>query len=247
MSSLIEEECDIGVSDSKSTEEIGIDESKIDVAIRFLNNVKVQGTEKEQKIRFLKSKGLSDVEVDHAFSKIYATKGDSFENDSSGWSLFDYFKGIILGAGILSAANYAYKAYFLPYVAQEMKDDSRIETLGESVQVLKDDIKQNSYELTSILKRLQDLIEQQQTLLTNINNELKNGTLDQQKSLSDVKAELVNVKSMMLSRRQFPVVPFSPQSTTEIPAWQLASEGSTTTESKSLEVDESDEVKTAEA
>ncbi|XP_057291241.1 peroxisomal membrane protein PEX14-like [Hydractinia symbiolongicarpus] len=212
----------------------GIDSSKIDVAVRFLNNPNVYYTDKTRKIEFLKSKGLSDEEIEFALNKANVEHHKEDDKQDNGWSYSDYFKGFVLSAGILSAANYAYKAYFLPYIAHEMKDDRRIENLNETVQVLKDDLKQSTYELNGTLKHIQGLLEEQQKLLvsSSMKNEASSLT-----GLSDLKTELATIKSMMLSKRQFPPAPFTSQGTTEIPAWQQVT--------SKTEVEESEEVKTA--
>ena len=211
----------------KSDTNEDVDEKKVDVAVRFLSNPNVKSTKKESKEAFLKSKGLSDIEIVEAMKKA-SFESEAIENNK--WSLFTYFKGIVLGAGILSAANYAYKAYILPYVAHEIKDDGRIERLGESVQALKDDIKQHTYELSSTLKDIQMLLEKQHKVVTLLHESIQNSSLAHP-FLADIKTELSNVKTMMLSRQQFPKVPFS-QQTTEIPAWQRLDNKKITDESR---------------
>ncbi|XP_004208685.1 peroxisomal membrane protein PEX14 [Hydra vulgaris] len=192
-----------------------VDSKKVDVAVRFLSNPNVKSTNKESKEAFLKSKGLNDMEILNAMQK---ASSECEIAESNKWSIFTYFKGIVIGAGILSAANYAYKAYILPYVAHEIKDDGRIERLGESVQAMKDDIKQHTYELSSTLKDIQTVLEKQHKVIVLLQESIQNSPFDHT-TLADIKAELSNVKTMMLSRKQFPKAPFTQQSN-EIPAWQ---------------------------
>ena len=200
-----------------------IDGTKVDIAVRFLSNSNVKDTEKEQQEKFLRNKGLSPVEIDLAYQRVLEIEANEIDDD--GWSIFDYLKAIVLGAGVLSAANYAYKAYILPYATRELKDDARMEGLIESFQVVKDDIKQHTYELTGTLKQMQVLMEENQKSLISINSELKKDTTDVS-SVSELKSELSMIKSMMLNKTQFPATPYAAvnQKVNEIPAWQRIAE-----------------------
>lgn len=225
---------------------MNINEKNINIAVRFLTNQNVRNTSKDQKVNFLKSKGLSEEEITIAMQKAeQVVEVEHDDNETSTWSFWDYLKGVVLGAGILSSANYAYKAYVLPYVAHEMKDDTRIELLNEGVQFLKDDLKQNTYEFTCTLKSIQTLLEQQKTLLENIENRLNNPKLSSS-SLDDIKGDLGTLKSMLLKNDQFPPAPFfggnaSGVKTMEIPAWQRAAEQTKTQSSKQDEDEVGDE------
>ncbi|XP_066936665.1 peroxisomal membrane protein PEX14-like [Clytia hemisphaerica] len=203
---------------------VDLDEKKVNVAVRFLNNLNVRDTPKDHKMKFLMAKGLNEQEIELAMKKAEAIRENTKEKEEEEWTFWDYFKGIVLSAGILSSANYAYKAYVLPYVAHEIKDDQRIETLKDSVQVLKDDLKQKTYEFTCTLKSIQSLLEDQKKLLGNIEKELGKKQNDDV-SMTNIKTDLASLKSMMLSKDKFPAAPFvstSGPSSAEIPAWQKA-------------------------
>ena len=211
-------------TENKEPTLVDIDERKVNVAVRFLNNLNVRDTPKERKVKFLTAKGLNEQEIDLAMKKAEEIRENFEEQEEEEWTFWNYFKGIVLGAGILSSANYAYKAYVLPYVAHEIKDDQRIETLKESVQVLKDDLKQKTYEFTCTLKSIQSLLEDQKKLLGNIEKELGKRPNDDA-SMNNIKTDLASLKSMMLSKDRFPAAPFistSGSSNVEIPAWQKA-------------------------
>lgn len=211
-----------------------VDETKIDIAARFLSNSNVMETEKENQESFLRNKGLNEKEIALAFSRVAELKEHEKEMDSS-WSFFDYMKYLVLGSGILSVANFAYKAYVLPYATRELKDDARMEILVESFQDVKDDIKQHTYELTGTLKQMQTLMEENQKNLVAINASLKSaGACETTTSsttaagvsslaVGELKSEISMIKSMMLSKEQFRTTPFTsikPTKTNEIPAWQ---------------------------
>ena len=215
---------------------LDISEKNVNIAVRFLSNQNVRDTPRDRKIKFLSAKGLNEDEIELALEKAEELRAATKEDEDSEWTFWDYFKGIVLSAGILSSANYAYKAYILPYVAHEIKDDQRIETLKESVQVLKDDLKQKTYEFTCTLKSIQALLEEQKQLLANIEKELgKEGNSSSNGSLDSIKSDLTSLKSMMLSKDRFPTSPFSAtvagSSSIEIPAWQKV-KGEATKEEK---------------
>jgi len=215
----------------------GVDETKIDIAARFLSNSNVMETEKENQESFLRNKGLNEKEIALAFSRVAELKEHEKEMANS-WSFFDYMKYLVLGSGILSVANFAYKAYVLPYATRELKDDARMEILVESFQDVKDDIKQHTYELTGTLKQMQTLMEENQKNLVAINASLKSATAGacettttssttaagvSSLAVGELKSEISMIKSMMLSKEQFRTTPFTsikPTKTNEIPAWQ---------------------------
>ena len=194
-------------------------------------------TEKEKQESFLRNKGLNEKEIALAFSRVAEVKEHEKEMDNS-WSFFDYMKYLVLGSGILSVANFAYKAYVLPYATRELKDDARMEILVESFQDVKDDIKQHTYELTGTLKQMQTLMEENQKNLVAINASLKSATAGacettttsttaaagvSSLAVGELKSEISMIKSMMLSKEQFRTTPFTsikPTKTNEIPAWQ---------------------------
>ena len=202
---------------------IDIDEKKVNIAVRFLCNQNVRDTPQERKIQFLEDKGLNEQEIELAMVKAEEYRESFKETESEEWTFWDYFKGIVLSAGILSSANYAYKAYVLPYVAHEIKDDQRIELLKDSVQVLKDDLKQKTYEFTCTLKSIQSLLEDQKKLLANIEREHSSASLD------NIKSDMETLKTMMLSKNNFASVPIRTSAPAAIPAWQKASEEKKTT------------------
>jgi len=202
-----------------------IDETKVDIAARFLRNSNVMETDKENQVSFLKNKGLNASEINLAFQRAAEVKKSEAVDDNNSWSMFDYLKGVVLGAGILSAANYAYKAYVLPYATRELKDDARMEVLVEQFQDMKDDIKQHTYELTGTLKSMQQLMVDNQNTLTTINDTLVNGGNaggDVSASTAELKSEIAMIKSMMLSKEQFRATPYTAvkSKVNEIPAWQ---------------------------
>lgn len=224
------------------TTPLDINEKNVNIAVRFLCNQNVRDTPRDRKIKFLSAKGLNEEEIELALEKAEEMRLTTKEDEDSEWSFWDYFKGIVLSAGILSSANYAYKAYFLPYAAHEIKDDQRIEKLKESVQVLKDDLKQKTYEFTCTLKSIQTLLEEQKQLLANIEKELgKERNTSTDGSLDNIKSDLTALKSMMLSKDRFPTSPFSAavagSPSIEIPAWQKA-KGEKTEEEKAGETND---------
>jgi len=219
---------------------LDINEKNVNIAVRL----NVRDTPRDRKIKFLSAKGLSEDEIELALEKAEELRLTTKADEDSEWSFWDYFKGIVLGASILSSANYAYKAYFLPYAAHEIKDDQRIETLKESVQVLKDDLKQKTYEFTCTLKSIQGLLEDQKQLLANIEQELgKERTSSTDGSLDNIKSDLTTLKSMMLSKDRFSTAPFigaanAGGSSIEIPAWQKAKGEKTKEETNDYEEDD---------
>ena len=218
---IMDKEADDFTNENEEETLLDIDEKKVNIAVRFLCNQNVRNTPRERKIKFLEDKGLNKQEIELAIEKAEKYRENLKETEEEEWTFWDYFKGIVLSASILSSANYAYKAYALPYVAHEIKDDQRIESLKDSVQVLKDDLKQKTYEFTCTLKSIQSLLEDQKKLLGNIERELGKES-NTTASLGNIKTDMETLKTMMLSKNNFASAPIR-TSPVVIPAWQKAS------------------------
>lgn len=218
---------------------LDINEKKVNIAVRFLCNFNVRDTPRDRKIKFLEDKGLNQEEITLALEKADEHRENFKESEKEEWTFWDYFKGIVLSAGILSSANYAYKAYVLPYVAHEIKDDQRIELLKDSVQILKDDLKQKSYEFTCTLKSIQSLLEEQKKLLSNIDKELNKEPNATAPSLNNIKTDIETLKALMLNKNNFASAPI--RTTPTIPAWQKAADVKDSAAKKEDEVKASEE------
>jgi len=217
-----------------------IDEKKVNLAARFLQDDSVKETDKERKVSFLKTKGLTEEEIEAALLLLHSQP----DPEESSWTMFNVLRGVALGLGFLSAANYAYKAYILPYVAKEVNDDKRLEVIVESVQVLQDDIKQHTYELSSTLKQFQSLLEQQQNLLGELT---KSAHSTNGSEIKELQSGIDSVKNLLLNSNQFPATPFASKTTTKvIPAWQIATKAdpleNTTVATKSEKSDENKKI-----
>ena len=222
----------------------------VDVAVKFLQNSNVRNSPYSKKLEFLKNKGLSQQEIEEAVKRSgtdikqgVIDEPKKSKASKKDWSFGEILRYSILGTSVLAAANYAYKAYILPYMVHELKDDRRIEELLKAVQQMKDNADQNSYELNGTLKALQTLLQQQSLLLKSIDKEMPNSISEANKtSLQELKSELSSIKSIILGRKQFAAAPSFSIPPPSIPAWQRATSDTSDVKENSredLEVTES--------
>ncbi|XP_065060777.1 peroxisomal membrane protein PEX14-like [Rhopilema esculentum] len=228
-----------------------IDEKKIATAVKFLQNPNVRKTTFENRLSFLKRKGLTEKEIEIAVGRsgtkddkdvkytTEITRSEPPKNDAAPISTVPYtqptsssfasqLSSVVIGGGILYAAAYAIRVYVVPYFLG--KEIQETESLEENIKQLTKGVNELSSIMKSTFTTLEENLKNQQATLAEVSAELavSKKRLDllpsDITSLSDVKSEISSVKSLLLSRSQFPGAPFAPASTSpSIPAWQKVS------------------------
>uniref|UniRef100_A0A2M3ZJA6 Peroxisomal membrane protein PEX14 n=1 Tax=Anopheles braziliensis TaxID=58242 RepID=A0A2M3ZJA6_9DIPT len=210
-------------------------EHLIVTAIKFLNNPNVVRSAINKKQAFLRSKGLTEDEIQIACERAGVFTGDpklpshtviSMGVESGGANyaksgayqlqqrssnfltrMKDMLSSVALLSGLMYGAYWFYKKFIEPLLFRDKKKKSVTEELAELNASVTLKIDTISGELTGIREELNRV------------NQLN----DRMKELTSFKGDLDSIKGLLLNRKQFaaPNLPILPPS---IPAWQLRSQ-----------------------
>ncbi|ETN61213.1 hypothetical protein AND_007146 [Anopheles darlingi] len=211
-------------------------EHLIVTAIKFLNNPNVVRSAINKKQAFLRSKGLTEDEIQIACERAgvftadpklpshtvismgvesggasYAKSGASYQLQQRSSNFLTRMKDILSSVAMLSGLMYGaywlYKRFIEPLLFRDKKKKSITEELAELNASVTVKIDTISSELTGIREELNRV------------NQLN----DKMKELTSFKGDLDSIKGLLLNRKQFasPNLPIVPPS---IPAWQLRSQ-----------------------
>ncbi|PZC79357.1 hypothetical protein B5X24_HaOG216438 [Helicoverpa armigera] len=194
-----------------------IRENLVTTAVSFLTNPSVQRCTLESKERFLRSKGLTDLEIQKAIGKCaemldvpsMTSELMFFHQPRRSW-FRDNVLPIMVYGGFMYGCYWFYKNYVrhLLFVEQPKRKTTAecIEELRKSVDIL-------NANFTSLRSEMQ----------TNAHQSSMRSQLD------TIKSEVASVKAIMLNRNQFPALKTRPNPPS-IPDWQRQSEEATSTE-----------------
>ncbi|XP_019881838.2 peroxisomal membrane protein PEX14 isoform X2 [Aethina tumida] len=208
---------------SKNQATDGIREDMVQTAVRFLQNPNVVNTPLAQKQKFLQRKGLTDPEIQLACERsgaytahnqnniplppsslTVAPYGYGYRQVQITW--FDRLRELVHNVAIFSIVAYVIHKFYQNYVAPFL--------FGKKKKSVEDSIKDLDINMKESVKNLQENLECVKIEVDKIN---QSSDLNTSRQLSDIKSDIATVKGLLLSRKQFPVVPPS------IPAWQMAS------------------------
>ncbi|KAJ8721859.1 hypothetical protein PYW08_004261 [Mythimna loreyi] len=194
-----------------------IRENLVTTAVKFLTNPSVQRCTIESKERFLRSKGLTDLEIQKAIGKCtemldvpsMTSELMFFHQSRRSWFRDNVLPLLVYG-GFMYGAYWFYKNYVrhLLFVEQPKRKTTAecIDELRKSVDVLNANFTSLRSEMTA-----------------NAHQSALRSQLD------NVKSEIASVKAIMLNRNQFPVLK-TRTGPPSIPDWQRQSEEATSTE-----------------
>ncbi|XP_035228837.1 peroxisomal membrane protein PEX14-like isoform X2 [Stegodyphus dumicola] len=219
---------------NKTTDEQHKRQSLVDAAVIFLLNPEVYSKPNEKKVAFLKSKGMSDSEIALAFEK-----ADRYPPDHpaqtvkrlasyrplppplppvqtySFWSQFNRISTSILILGVaLFGFHRFYQLYIEPWLFGKETEADRLIRMEKQLTEVNSSIAQ----LRETISVLEGTINNQKGKIDKFVQSEVNEYLPTPLVLQDLKGEISTIKSILLSRHQFPAVP---KFTTSIPAWQL--------------------------
>jgi len=216
----------------------GIRTELVNTAVKFLENSRVQSSTDKMKRDFLTKKGLTNEEIELAFSKVSQTNPfqqikERMESPQSlvkqqqmplvmpqssfGTKLRDLLNILLLIGGASYGMRYLWKKYISPWLFGPSKP---VKTPHELVL-------ETTQAVLKSVEQLKNSVQSLQNSLDNHSNKLDSMSLKQAKSedtgaMQDLKSEIQSVKGLLLSSRSFPQNPtISPPT---IPAWQLETE-----------------------
>jgi len=219
-----------------NTVQEGVREELVKTAVKFLENSRVQSSTEQMKKEFLVKKGLTDAEIDLAFSRIsqdaplqqVKQKIDMQQQMQSqvpmvlpqsafSSKLRDLLNLLLLIGGASYGVRYLWKKYISPWLFGPPKP---MKTPHEMVL-------ETTQAVLKTVEQLQKSVQSLQSSLDNHSSKLDQVTQAQVKpeetgAMQDLKSEIQSVKGLLLSSRSFPQNPtISPPT---IPAWQLETE-----------------------
>lgn len=194
-------------------------ENLVNTAVHFLKNSKVRSSPLSQKRAFLLKKGLTNDEIDSAIERANITKelelipqNNTLSNSSvtSNWTKWKEIWSSIVIIGITFYGVYKfYKNFIEPRIFEIIpKEDKLI-----NIELQLSEVNESLSSLKHSLLNVQDSLVQQQLQIKTIKEEA-----NQESVLPTIKSEIASIKSILLSRHQFPT---SRTVNPSIPSWQM--------------------------
>lgn len=210
-------------------QEIPLRENLVKTAVQFLKDPKVSISPAEHKEEFLKRKGLTEEEIKAAFKTLEQTysyngytainippvnKVQEYIVVNRVPTRFERLKDIFNIAALIGATAlcvyWFYKKVLRTYKKSNVKN--AVDQLDKSLQTSMKEIKESMVKLENDVKKLSE-------------DRTVDPTIPQ--LVQELKQDLASLKSLLLSRKQFPSAPAA------IPSWQL--EGTGTSQEKPIE------------
>ncbi|XP_076679344.1 peroxisomal biogenesis factor 14 [Andrena cerasifolii] len=220
----------------KNNNNLPLRESLVKTAVEFLQNPKVATSPVGRKQEFLRKKGLTDEEIKTAFklASVDITVDQNVIRNSSDYTVVsippgqvypyyrahtyqitlfhkirEFFNTTALIGATIYCVYWFYKKFIEPFLFGERKKDKR--NISDSVCELDKTIQNSMKEVKQSISKVEDDVQK----LT------QNQSIDPviPQLVQELKQDLASLKSLLLSRKQFPSAPAS------IPSWQLDAAG----------------------
>ncbi|KAK3930381.1 Peroxisomal membrane protein PEX14 [Frankliniella fusca] len=212
-------------------------EGLIDTAVRFLTNPNVVDRPFAQKQSFLKSKGMTDEEINIACERANVHAAKPLQNAvipmynipqhavaPQPLSLWIRVRELLHSLALLGGLGYViywvYKAYIEPFLFGRPKPKKSMEESLSSIEEAVCNVGKWTSELKSEIR----------SEFSRISQERESGAA---RSLAEIKSDIATVKGLLLSRQQFPRAPnISSLRTNQnvkpsIPVWQMSADQKT--------------------
>ncbi|XP_043597303.1 peroxisomal membrane protein PEX14 [Bombus pyrosoma] len=226
---------------------LALRENLVKTAVEFLQNPKVQSSPIGRKEEFLQRKGLTDEEIKRAFklASIDITIDQNVVHNSNDYTvvpipprqMYPYFqtypyqitffqriKEFFNATALIGATIYCiywfYKKFIEPFLFGRKKKDSIKDSVTELDKTIQNSMKEVKESISKVEGDVQKLTQ----------NQSMDPMVPQ--LVQELKQDLASLKSLLLSRKQFPSAPASVPSIS-IPTWQLDAAG--TSQEKSTE------------
>lgn len=221
----------------------------INTAVDFLRSPRVSSASDEQKRLFLKSKSLTDEEIDTALSwaadpaceavqirplpSVPASPPVSHLGGGGGRFLM-----VIIFGGLSYAVYFIYNKYVAPFLRRQRARDEKLAILEESVKALQENVALTVMKVQASVEELESSLKLRDASMVQMEARLNH---NQTKLIAEVKQEVTSLKGVMLNVKNFPTpkLPaldsasaWQPQAPSAIivstenaspPAWQLQS------------------------
>ncbi|XP_014208700.1 peroxisomal membrane protein PEX14 [Copidosoma floridanum] len=196
---------------------VALRENLVNTAVKFLQNPKVATSPSSQKQEFLRRKGLTDVEIQRACELVAANPvptGDhsivnvppnhpylNYPQQVVQSSLFYKVKELLNGVVLFAASCYCVYWFYKKVIIRFLFGDK------------KKDAKDPAVELDKNIQQVKESINQVKSDVQQLTQNQNDPSVPQ--LVQELKQDLASLKSLLLSRKQFPSAPAS------IPPWQL--------------------------
>jgi len=218
-------------------------EELISTAVKFLQNEKVKQSALSQKRAFLLKKGLTDPEIDQAFSQAGAFQDEenrllslkTVQQQTIGapvtrhqiitapsyWTTAGRLSLVVVVVGGAAYGLYAlYKKHILPRLLGVPSDDERLDKVEKEMAMFRAAVGDSLQQLQKTVNDLTSALSQHHSKLEDILSQAQANSSDKDwQYVNDLKQEILSLKGILLSRRQFPS---APSITSGLPSWQLA-------------------------
>ncbi|KAM7437684.1 peroxisomal membrane protein pex14 [Porites harrisoni] len=234
------------LDDAAREKEKELRQKRIDTAVKFLKNPKVQQTPLSRRRAFLEKKGLKKDEIEEAIrisgtplnenpepiSPPVPPQGEGRNRQIASYippqqpvPWRSYVGAAILGGGIGYTLAHLFKTFILPYIYdKKSREEEKLEMIETAVTDLKGNIADT---VQKSLDSVQGLLEQQQNKLHSLALDLastqsKVALLPSESyTVGDLKGEILSLKGLLLNRKQFPSPMIgSTPAPPSIPSWQ---------------------------
>ncbi|XP_076754783.1 peroxisomal biogenesis factor 14 [Xylocopa sonorina] len=213
-------------------------ENLVKTAVEFLQNPKVQNSPVGRKQEFLRKKGLTEDEIKTAFklASIDLTVDQNVHNSkdytvvpippgqihpylqthpyqiSSFQRMKEFFNTTALIGATIYCVYWFYKKFIEPFLFGRKKKDSIRDSVNELDKTIQNSMKEVKQSISKVEGDVQKLTQNQ--------------SIDPMipQLVQELKQDLASLKSLLLSRKQFPSAPASVPSIS-IPTWQLDAAG----------------------
>ncbi|XP_044733123.1 peroxisomal membrane protein PEX14 [Chrysoperla carnea] len=225
----------------------------VDVAVKFLKNPKVGETSLDQRKKFLKSKGLTDIEINEAINRsstlthVISSQPPPLPQPlnyvvhqqhgqiSTFTKIKEILESLALFSGLMYGVYLLYKKYIYPYLFGKKPKPTTKED-------------ENNKKLIDEMTQMKTTNNQIHETLQQIQSQL-NDKIVSDKQIGDIKSEVSTIKSLLLSKKHFPSVPVMTSDSCvgvhppSIPAWQLQSSAAVaSTPDDAVESDKSEDI-----
>jgi len=193
----------------EGVEQQGIREELVKTAVKFLENSKVQSSTEKMKKDFLIKKGLTEAEIEQAFSKVsqvaslpsqqkmdiqYPPMQQQMVPQSSFSSrLRDLLNILLLIGGASYAARYLWKKYISPWLFGAAK---AVKTPHEMVLETTQAVLKTVEQLQRSVQSLQSSLDNHSSKLDMVTTQVKP---EETGAMQDLKSEIQSVKGLLLS------------------------------------------------
>eukprot|EP00127_Corallochytrium_limacisporum_P003508 Clim_evm136s149 gene=Clim_evmTU136s149 len=200
-------------------------------AVNFLSNDQVKQSTPQQRVDFLRNKGLNDAEISTAFQRV----GEAAPSGLSGGAMVQApynasvpqgFPGMqqappqvfmqpqepprqrtwtdyLIIFAVLGGGAYGFSNFIWPHVKRLFSNEEQINDLKKEIAELKEQSNQNSKAILDLIKEMQEQNATRDQALRDLTNDIQS-LKGSTSGIGGLKSEIGSVKSLLLNRKAFP-------------------------------------------